>query len=72
MQANTLQAAVLLQFNEQTSFTVQQLQNNTGIDKKYLTQLIESLLVKTTLFKATDTNNLNEDSSIELNVDYNE
>lgn len=63
---------MLLQYNEQKSFTVQQLHENTGIDKEYLTQMMRSMLMKTAIFTATDGNNLTENSSIELNADYNE
>lgn len=69
---NTLQLAVLLQFNEQTVLTVQQLHENTGIDMNYLKQMIELSLIKSKLLKRTDQGALTDGSNIQLNTDFNE
>lgn len=71
LQANTLQTAVLLQFNEQTILAVQQLHEYTGIDLKYMMSMLE-VLIKLKLLKRCDEGVLNEKSNIEINVTYNE
>lgn len=71
-QANTLQLSVLLQFNEQTSFTVQQLHENTGIELNYLKQMLKCSLIKAKLLKCSDQSKITDTTDIELNTDFNE
>jgi len=69
-QASTFQMAVLLQFNEQDSLTVQQLIENTGIAHENLVQLLQ-ILLKTKLLTCTeDENSLVATSIIELFLNY--
>lgn len=72
IKANTFQMAILLQFNEQTSFTARQIFENTGIDKTYLLQMLAFLVIKPKLLKSTDKGNITENSVVELNTNYNE
>lgn len=70
-QATTLQTAVLLQFNEQTTLSVQQLQEYTGIDLKYIIQMLETM-IKLKLVKRCDEGDLTKTSNVEINTHYNE
>lgn len=72
LKANTFQMAILLQFNEQNSFTAKQLFENTGINKNYLLQMLTYLVVKPKLLKSPDKGNITENSTLELNTNYNE
>lgn len=69
LQASTFQMAVLLQYNEQLSWTVQQLIDCTRINPESLTQVL-SILIKVKLLKCTDEENLQTNSVVELNLDY--
>uniref|UniRef100_A0A6B2E962 Cullin-1 n=1 Tax=Phlebotomus kandelakii TaxID=1109342 RepID=A0A6B2E962_9DIPT len=70
LQASTFQMAVLLQFNEQTSLTVQQLGDNTGINQEHLVQVLQILLKAKLLTCADDETNLTNDSLIELYLGF--
>ncbi|XP_031636613.1 cullin-1-like [Contarinia nasturtii] len=66
LQASACQMAVLLQFNEQTSITVQQLGENTGIAQEKLLKILQ-IFLKTKLFTCSDDeSSLNGESVIEL------
>lgn len=68
LQANTFQMAVLLQFNEQTEWTFQQLIENVGGCKDNLQQIL-GVLMKTKLLNCdVDENQLIDDSKISLNI----
>lgn len=69
LQASTFQMAVLLQYNEQLSWTVQQLIDCTRINSESLMQVL-SMLIKVKLLKCTDEENLLTNSVVELNLDY--
>lgn len=71
LQANTLQMAVLLQFNEQATLSVQQLHEYTGIDLKQILGILDTL-IKLKLLKRCDQTDLCETSNIEMNALYNE
>lgn len=73
MQANTLQTAVLLHYNDQPTYSVQQLIEYTAIDPQYMILLLESM-IKMKLMKRSDQSQeaLSETSNIEINTDYNE
>lgn len=62
--------AVLLQFNEQDSLTVQQLSDNTGIAIENMVQLLPILLKAKLLTCTDDENNLTATSLIELFLNY--
>lgn len=66
LQASTFQMAVLLQFNEQTSWTFQQLSDNTGLKPENLSQVLQIILKAKLLISVDDENNLNPNSVIEL------
>ncbi|XP_031637973.1 cullin-1-like [Contarinia nasturtii] len=70
LQASTFQMAVLLQFNEQTSLTVQQLGENTGIAQENLLQVLQILLKAKLLTCSDDESSLNGASVIELYLAY--
>lgn len=70
LQSSTFQMAVLLQFNEQDSLTVQQLSENTGIAFDNLVQLLPILLKAKLLTCTEDENNLTPASVIELFLNY--
>lgn len=69
LQASTWQMAVLLQYNEQLSWSVQQLIDCTRINPEALMQVL-SILIKVKLLKCPDEENLQPNSIIELNMDY--
>ncbi|XP_031632522.1 cullin homolog 1-like [Contarinia nasturtii] len=70
LQVSAFQMAVLLQFNEQTSLTVQQLAESTGIANEYLIQILQ-IFLKVKLFVCSDNeNSLNDKSVIELFTAY--
>lgn len=64
---------ILLQFNEQLNYTVQELQENTGIEMEYLKEILEFLILsKTKLLNCNDSADaLTETSIIEFNQNYN-
>ncbi|XP_055319306.1 cullin-1-like [Sitodiplosis mosellana] len=70
IKANTFQMAILLQFNEQITFTAQQIHDNTGINKHYLYQMLALLVVKMKLLKSADMANITDSSVISLNTNY--
>ncbi|XP_055306399.1 cullin-1-like [Sitodiplosis mosellana] len=70
IKANTFQMAILLQFNEQISFTAQQIHNNTGINKHYLYQMLALLVTKMKLLQSADKANITDNSVIALNTNY--
>ncbi|KAJ6643792.1 Cullin-1 [Pseudolycoriella hygida] len=69
-QASTFQMAVLLQFNDQLSFTVQQIQTNTGINEDQLIQIIQILLKTKLLTSSDDESNITRSSVVELFENY--
>lgn len=73
LQANTLQTAVLLHYNEQAKYSAQQLVEYTGIEHKYMMALLESM-IKMKLLKrsSNEQGTLCETSNIEVNTAYNE
>lgn len=63
--------AILLQFNEKLSYTVQELQATTGMEMAYLKEMLIFLIEKTKLLQSTDSaDKLTEMSKIELNENY--
>uniref|UniRef100_A0A1L8DST3 Cullin-1 n=1 Tax=Nyssomyia neivai TaxID=330878 RepID=A0A1L8DST3_9DIPT len=68
LQASTFQMAVLLQFNDQTALTAQQLADSTGITHEHLVQVLETL-VKVKLLTCHD-DEVTMDSHIELNMAF--
>lgn len=70
LQASTFQMAVLLQFNEQTTWTIQQLGENTGINNENLIQVLQILLKTKLLTCYDDEANLQPGSSVELNTGF--
>lgn len=68
LQASTFQMAVLLQFNEQTKWTAQQLSQITGIKMESLVQVL-GILVRAKLLLCPETEStLDENSVVELNA----
>lgn len=72
-QANTLQTAVLLHYNDQSTYSVEQLIEYTGIEKTYMMSLLESM-INLKLLKRSDQDQgpLCGTSNIEINTAYNE
>lgn len=70
LQASTFQMAVLLQFNDQTSLSVQQLGDNTGINQESLVQVLQILLKAKLLTSTDDEANLTSNSIMELYIGY--
>lgn len=70
LQASTFQMAVLLQFNDQVKFTVQQLGENTQIQQENLIQVLQILLKAKLLTSTDDENSLNANSVMELFLGY--
>ncbi|KAG5681883.1 hypothetical protein PVAND_011290 [Polypedilum vanderplanki] len=69
-QANTFQMAILLQYNDQTKWTVQQLMDNTGISYDNMQQIL-GILLKTRLLEAdVDESQLQPDTEISLFLGY--
>lgn len=64
---------MLLHYNDQLTYTVQQLVEYTGIDKDYMMSLMESM-IKMKLLKQSDQSQkkLSETSEVEINGAYNE
>uniref|UniRef100_U5EX69 Cullin-1 n=1 Tax=Corethrella appendiculata TaxID=1370023 RepID=U5EX69_9DIPT len=70
LQASTFQMAVLLQFNEQTSWTIQQLADNTGITLENLVQVLQ-ILLKVKLLESNDNeSNLQPSSMVNLYISF--
>ncbi|XP_055385640.1 cullin-1 [Condylostylus longicornis] len=70
LQASTFQMAVLLQFNDQVAWTVQQLIDNTGITNENLIQVLQILLKAKLLTSPDDENSLSNNSMLELYTGY--
>uniref|UniRef100_A0A6V7M082 Cullin-1 n=1 Tax=Bracon brevicornis TaxID=1563983 RepID=A0A6V7M082_9HYME len=71
LHVSTLQMAILLQFNLATTWTVQQLADNTRIKMEILLQIIQ-ILLKAKLIIHTDENEteVNEQTSVQLFTEY--
>ncbi|KAH8297284.1 hypothetical protein KR044_010070 [Drosophila immigrans] len=70
LQVSTFQMSVLLQFNDQLSFTVQQLRDNTQSQLENLIQVLQ-ILLKAKVLTSTDSESaLTPDSTVELFLDY--
>lgn len=70
LQASTFQMAVLLQYNENTAWTVRQLEHHTGIKGDFLIQVLQILLKAKLLVCQDDESELTESSIVELYVGY--
>ncbi|XP_033248225.1 cullin homolog 1 [Drosophila miranda] len=70
LQASTFQMSVLLQFNDQLSFTVQQLLENTQTQLESLIQVLQILLKAKVLTSTDNENSLTPESTVELFLDY--
>lgn len=70
LQASTFQMAVLLQFNVSTSWTVQQLQENTQIKPDFLVQVLQILLKAKLLTSEDDESDLQNNSVVSLYTGY--
>ncbi|XP_052867959.1 cullin-1 isoform X1 [Anopheles cruzii] len=70
LQASTFQMAVLLQFNEETVWSIKQLGENTGINNENLVQVLQILLKTKLLTCYDDEAKLQPSSTIELNRDF--
>jgi cullin 1 len=69
LQVSTFQMAVLLQYNESESWTVQKLHESTQIKLDFLMQVLQVLL-KAKLLQSDDENELHSNSSIALFTGY--
>ncbi|KAH8391107.1 hypothetical protein KR215_007142 [Drosophila sulfurigaster] len=70
LQVSTFQMSVLLQFNDQPSFTVQQLRDNTQSQLENLIQVLQILLKAKVLTSSDSESALTPDSTVELFLDY--
>ncbi|KAH8407576.1 hypothetical protein KR222_007446 [Zaprionus bogoriensis] len=70
LQVSTFQMSVLLQFNDQLSFTVQQLKENTQSQLENLIQVLQILLKAKVLTSSDSESALGPDSTVELFLDY--
>ncbi|XP_034479548.1 cullin homolog 1 [Drosophila innubila] len=70
LQVSTFQMSVLLQFNDQLSFTVQQLRDNTQSQLENLIQVLQILLKAKVLTSSDSESALTPDSTVELFLDY--
>ncbi|XP_041985529.1 cullin-1 [Aricia agestis] len=70
LQASTFQMAVLLQYNDNTAWTVRQLERHTGIKGDFLLQVLQILLKAKLLVCADDEAELTDASLVELYVGY--
>lgn len=70
LQASTFQMAVLLQFNEKTALTVQQLAENTRQKEEDMKQVLQILLKFKLLLSRDEETPLNSESVIDLNAEF--
>ncbi|XP_050673602.1 cullin-1 [Leptidea sinapis] len=70
LQASTFQMAVLLQYNDNTTWTVSQLEQHTGIKGDFLIQVLQILLKAKLLVCQDDESDLNESSVVDLYLGY--
>uniref|UniRef100_A0A6M2DFG3 Cullin-1 n=1 Tax=Xenopsylla cheopis TaxID=163159 RepID=A0A6M2DFG3_XENCH len=70
LQASTFQMAVLLLYNHETRWTVQQLKDHTGINQDFLLQVLQILLKAKLLVSEDDESILNLNSVIDLYMGY--
>ncbi|XP_075988109.1 cullin 1 isoform X4 [Anticarsia gemmatalis] len=70
LQASTFQMAVLLQYNDNTSWSVRQLEQHTGIKGDFLIQVLQILLKAKLLVCQDDESELSESSIVELYLGY--
>lgn len=70
LQASTYQMAVLLQYNDNTSWSVSHLHEHTGIKLDFLIQVIQILLKAKLLVCQEDEGELSESSVVELFLSY--
>ncbi|XP_050358820.1 cullin-1 isoform X2 [Nymphalis io] len=70
LQASTFQMAVLLQYNDNTSWSVRQLEHHTGIKGDFLIQVLQILLKAKLLVCQDDESELMESSIVELYLGY--
>lgn len=70
LQASTFQMAVLLQYNEKTAMTVQQLAENTGQKEEDMKQVLQILLKFKLLICRDDEATLSSESVIDLNTEF--
>ncbi|KAG7312669.1 Cullin-1 [Plutella xylostella] len=70
LQASTFQMAVLLQYNDNTSWTLRQLEHHTAIKGELLVQVLQILLKAKLLVCSDDETELTEASVIDLYVGY--
>ncbi|XP_045528926.1 cullin-1 isoform X2 [Pieris brassicae] len=70
LQASTFQMAVLLQYNDNTAWTVKQLEHHTGIKGDFLIQVLQILLKAKLLVCQDDEAELSESSVVELYLGY--
>ncbi|XP_074652413.1 cullin-1-like [Tubulanus polymorphus] len=70
LQASTFQMAVLLQYNQGDSYSVQQLQESTQIKQEILLQVLQILLKSKLLVTEDDENNLQMTSNLALYLQY--
>ncbi|XP_065078341.1 cullin-1-like [Ochlerotatus camptorhynchus] len=69
LQVSTLQIAVLMQFNEHPSCTIQQLVEHVNVKLDYLIQVIQ-ILLKVKLLTSSDEGDLKQESSVQLNTAF--
>lgn len=70
LQASTFQMAVLLQFNEKTALTVQELADNTGQKVDDMKQVLQILLKFKLLVNKEEEVPLKNESLIDLNTEF--
>ncbi|KAK3584458.1 hypothetical protein CHS0354_005258 [Potamilus streckersoni] len=70
LQASTFQMAILLQYNNEDTLTVQQLENNTEIKRDMLVQVLQILLKSKLLVTEDDENDLQSSSKMSLYFQY--
>ncbi|KAL4718758.1 hypothetical protein ACJJTC_014671, partial [Scirpophaga incertulas] len=70
LQASTFQMAVLLQYNDNISWSVRQLEHHTGIKGDFLLQVLQILLKAKLLVCQDDESDLTESSVVDLYLGY--